>query len=61
VEIPNPDMESKMDILVIFIVLFSTLLAMVSGIWVAIALGNAISTGRKKDITEQSENESQKL
>jgi hypothetical protein len=54
-------MESKMDILVIFIVLFSTLLAMVSGIWVAIALGNAISTGRKKDITEQSENESQKL
>jgi hypothetical protein len=49
-----------MDILVIFIVLFSTLLVMVSGIWVATALGNAISAGRKKDITEHCENESQK-
>jgi hypothetical protein len=55
VEIPNPDMESRMDILVIFIVLFSTLLAMVSSIWVAIALGNAISAGKKKKTPENPE------
>lgn len=50
-------MEYNMEILVFIIVIVATILAITSGLWVAIALGNAISKNRRENIPEDSTSE----
>ncbi len=47
-----------MDIIVTIILVAGALLAIASGIWVAFALGGAISIHRKKKVPSESESES---
>ena len=43
-----------METLIFIIVIIGALIAIASGIWVAIALGNAISTNKETNVPEDS-------